>query len=280
MADPFDPAELEARVARVDPDRQMAAKFAPREARARLTALYAFNYEIARVRERVTEPAIGDMRLAWWREAIDEIYNPDRIVRWHEVAQALQEAFADNPPPRLWIDRMINARARDLDAQPFATLRELRDYAEATAGTLMRVGVWLLAPGAELTPQAEGAITHAGVAWALAGMIRALPVHTAQGRPGLAVDLTELMGAGPDDDSGWRKALAPIMDLARQEYGFASEGYGLIPPACAPACLYAVLVPRYLQRAEQRRDPLRDSAELSPLERQVRMVAAAARGRI
>ena len=54
-----------------DPDRSLAASFAPREARADLFALIAFNVELARIAEIVTEPGLGAIRLQWWREAID-----------------------------------------------------------------------------------------------------------------------------------------------------------------------------------------------------------------
>ncbi len=279
MPETFDPALLEERIARADPDRFMAARFAPRADRPRLIAIYAFNYEIARVRERVTEPAIGDMRLAWWREAIDEIYDPIRTVRWHEAARALEDSFEGRPPPRLWLDRMINARGRDLDAEPFTSLEELSDYAESSAGALMRVAAWLLAPDEDLSSEAESAIAHAGAAWALTGMIRALPEHMAQGRP-LPVNLADLTGVGATDASAWAAALEPVAALAREQHRLAREQYGAVPAACAPACIYAALVPAYLDRIARRKDPLRQPADVAKLKRQAILVAAAARGRI
>lgn len=280
MPESFDWTEIEARVARVDPDRYMAARFAPSGDRARLTGLYAFNYEIARVRERVSEPTIGDLRLAWWREAVDEIYDPRREASRHEAAQALETAFEGRPPPRLWVDRMINARGRDLDADPFQSLAELRDYAEATAGGLMRIAAWLLAPEAELTEEAEAAIAHAGAAWAMTGMVRALPEHMAQGRPGLPVDLSELTGVNASDPEAWRAALAPVIRLSREQHQLAQAAYRALPAVCAPACLYAALVPAYLARIDKRPNSLLNGVELPRLERQARMVAAAARGHI
>lgn len=282
----FDPAALEEQLARVDPDRAMAARFAPPAARARLIGLYAFNFEIARVRERVTEPAIGDMRLAWWREAVDEIYDPHRKVRWHEAAMALQEAFGDRPPPRLWIDRLINTRGRDLDADPFGSLDELRDYAEASAATLMRAAVWMLAPDLDLSSDAERAITHAGTAWGLAGILRAAPGLAAQGQSVLPLDLAELTGVDaaalhPGGDAREAKAiLAPVIELARREHRFARETYRAIPAECAPACLYAALTPAYLARLARRSDPFRQTGELSAFGRRARMVVSAGLGRI
>ena len=54
-----------------DPDRTLAALFAPRGCRADLFALYAFNVELARIAEQVSEPSLGAIRLQWWREALD-----------------------------------------------------------------------------------------------------------------------------------------------------------------------------------------------------------------
>ena len=41
-------------------------------AREDLVALYAFNYELSRAAEATSQPLIGEMRLAWWSEALDE----------------------------------------------------------------------------------------------------------------------------------------------------------------------------------------------------------------
>ena len=62
-----------------DPDRSLAALFAPREARADLFALIALNVELARIAEIVTEPGLGIIRLQWWREAIDRAERARRL---------------------------------------------------------------------------------------------------------------------------------------------------------------------------------------------------------
>ena len=57
-------------VRRADPDRYLAALFAPADKRGHLLALYAFNVEIARVADTVREPMMGEIRLEWWRETL------------------------------------------------------------------------------------------------------------------------------------------------------------------------------------------------------------------
>ena len=52
-------------------------------------ALYAFNYEIARVREIVREPMLGQIRLQWWREAVSAAFS-GMPPRQHEVVLPLK----------------------------------------------------------------------------------------------------------------------------------------------------------------------------------------------
>ena len=60
------------RIARkADPDRAIAALFAPPDTRDDLFALFAFNAELARIADQVTEPGLGAIRLQWWREGIE-----------------------------------------------------------------------------------------------------------------------------------------------------------------------------------------------------------------
>src|SRR5436853_2164580 len=94
-------------VRRHDRDRFQTVLFAPAARREALFALYAFNYEIARVRESVTAPMLGQIRLQWWREAIDAAY-ASAAPRAHEVAAPLTAAIREYGLPREPFDRMID----------------------------------------------------------------------------------------------------------------------------------------------------------------------------
>src|SRR5688572_31872194 len=96
MAEPLSYCAREVR--RADYDRFLTVLFAPPAARERLFALYAFNHEIAKVRETVSEPMLGQIRLQWWREAIATIY--EGKPRPHAVVDALAAAVAERGPPR------------------------------------------------------------------------------------------------------------------------------------------------------------------------------------
>ena len=89
--------DLDALVRRVDPDRWLSSRFiADPGARADVIALYAFDHELARAPRWRSNALLGEIRLTWWREALDEIFD-GRPVRRHPTAQALAEAVA---PPR------------------------------------------------------------------------------------------------------------------------------------------------------------------------------------
>src|ERR1700730_69402 len=78
---------IAALVRRHDPDRFLTALFAPPEKRDALLTLYAFNHELARAREAVSEPPLGLIRLQWWREVVEG------ARRRHEVAEPLTAAI-------------------------------------------------------------------------------------------------------------------------------------------------------------------------------------------
>ena len=160
-----DDGDLDALVRRVDPDRWLAGRFiADPERRADVIALYALNYELSRAAEVASQPLIGEMRLAWWREALDEIFE-GRPVRRHPVALALSEAVARRRLAREGLEALIDGRLRELEPWPLGE-EEVQDYLDATAGCLMTLAAGVLAPGV------AGDLRSAGRAWGLAGLLR------------------------------------------------------------------------------------------------------------
>src|SRR5712671_4300577 len=113
-----------------DYDRYAAAVFAPKRVRGHLCALYAFNYEIAKTGETVSEVLAGQIRLQWWRDAIAELREGKR--REHPVVLALAEVLRAHDLPQNLFDQMIDARECDLDEMPFQDMTGLETYADAT----------------------------------------------------------------------------------------------------------------------------------------------------
>lgn len=200
-------------VSRGDPDRFLAAMAAPPAARERLLPLYAFNLEIARAPWLATEPMIGQMRLQFWRDALEEI-GAGRAPRAHEVVRPLAGVVASASLPVALLDEMVVARWADLERTAFADAAALGDYLGATAGNLMWASV--LALGGE--PGLEGPARAVGRASGLAGWLMAVPELEARGWP-----------ARPE-------GLGPLIDAARADLDRArGVGFGVALPAIRAA---------------------------------------------
>jgi NADH dehydrogenase [ubiquinone] 1 alpha subcomplex assembly factor 6 len=245
-------------VRRWDPDRFHTALFAPAARREALFALYAFNYEIARVRESVTEPALGHIRLEWWREAVDAAYG-SAPVRRHPVAEAVTEVIRAAAPTREHFDRLIDARAADLEDEPPASLAALECYAEGTSSRLVLLALEVLGTR---DPAAAETGLHAGIAYALAGMLRALPLAALTGRRIIPADIAARSGFEPDDwrtgrsSPALRAAAAEIAAAARRHLASARAGRRTIPRPALAALLPTVVAARVLnQMARTRHDP-------------------------
>src|SRR5258707_6745159 len=103
-----------------DRDRWLAGLLAPAAARPHLYALTAFSYEVSRLREVVREPLAGEMRLAWWREALA---GPRREeVAGNPVAAALNETIRRFALPVHAFDHLLAARVYDLYDDPMTRL--------------------------------------------------------------------------------------------------------------------------------------------------------------
>ena len=126
-----DAAYCRDRVGRFDPDRAAVIAFQPAATRPALYALHAFNLEVAHLRETAGEPALGAMRLQWWRDALDEAASGRE--RRHAVLQPLAAAIREHGLPEDRFRRLLDARELDLDAAPPA---DLPAYARETGGTL------------------------------------------------------------------------------------------------------------------------------------------------
>jgi len=159
----------EAMVKAADPDRYIAALFAPAARRKYLFALYAFNLEIAKVAEAVRQPMLGEIRLQWWRETVEQAQQGR--PREHDVARALAATFAETDLPFELFDQMLQARLFDSDTASFESLDALEAYADQTSGNLMRLAQAVL--GESNAPLAR----EAGLAYGLIGILRAIPFH-------------------------------------------------------------------------------------------------------
>lgn len=154
--------DLDDLIRRVDPDRWLSSRFiGDAQARADVIALYAYDHELARAPRVASNPLLGEIRLTWWREMLDEAYD-GRPVRHHPTAQALADVISRRDLPRAPLEAMIDARYRELDAAPMKP-EEALAWARDTGGLSAEVAAMILRPGADAGPARAG-----GTAWVLA----------------------------------------------------------------------------------------------------------------
>lgn len=235
-------------VHRNDRDRFLTCLFAPPDRREALFGLYAFNVEIAKTREVVTEPLLGQIRLQWWREAVEEMYAGS--VRRHEVVRSLADAVAAYGLSRAYFDGLIDAREADLEEEEPATLADLERYAEGTGAPPTLLAQQALGVAAE--GAAAEAARHVGTAWALTGLLRAVPYHARSHRIYLPRELLERHGMTRYDlfELRWQPGLPAIVrvvaERARAHLAAARAVRKAVPRRAAPALLTATLADGHL----------------------------------
>lgn len=171
-----------------DPDRYLMSMFFEAEAREHLWALYAFNHEIAKTREVVTDTHIGLIRLQWWRDALAAFYEKNEVLH-HDVMKGLADAIWRHDLPRELFDHLIYAREFDLEDRAPGSLEGLCNYADFTHAPLLRMGLTITGGDPD-----HPSLAPVAMAYALTGLLRALPFHATQGRCYLPEDLLRREG--------------------------------------------------------------------------------------
>ncbi|MEL7183684.1 MAG: squalene/phytoene synthase family protein, partial [Pseudomonadota bacterium] len=198
-----------------DPDRFLAAMAAPPTVRGGLFVLYALNLEIAKAPFITQEPMIAEMRLQWWRDALEEIRNGGPVRR-HEVVTPL--ALVLDAQAATDLDTLVEARRADIEGTQPDDFGQILRYVDATAGGLLWTAARLVGTGA------EGPVRAAGRAQGLAAYLSAVPDLTARGRHPLPqgdkfaamralaeMGLTALAQARKDRPKGQKRAVMSVM---------------------------------------------------------------------
>lgn len=160
-------------VQRADPDRFRAAMAAPVPARAVLFPLYALNAEVARAPWVTQEPMIAEMRLQWWRDALQEIAE-GTPVRRHEVVTPLSRILSPHLAGTL--DEYVAVRRWDIYKEPFEDQAHFDAYIDHSAGSLM------VASAQALGAADENVLRDFGFGAGVANWFRAIPELEARGR--------------------------------------------------------------------------------------------------
>ena len=265
-----------------DYDRYLSALFAPAGRREALFALIAFNHEIARIPEAVSEPMLGRIRLQWWREVLDAACAGEPTRR-HEVAVPLADAIRACALDRAPFDALLEAREADLEEDGPADLAALERYAAGTGGALTELMVAASGVGTGPAPEVGRQV---GTAWALLGTLRAAPHAAAQGRVTLPADLLASAGIAAEDlraGRGFERFAAvaePVASRAAELPAAARQVRRPVPRRARGVLLIARLADLYLARLRRAAwDPRDPGATCGPLRKQAAMWAGALFGR-
>ncbi|XP_038204156.1 NADH dehydrogenase (ubiquinone) complex I, assembly factor 6 isoform X1 [Arvicola amphibius] len=166
----------------------------PAECRSSVSALRAFNVELAQVKDSVSEKAIGLMRMQFWRKAVEDIYrnNPPH----QPVAAELWKAVKRHNLTKRWLMRIIDEREKNLDDKAYRSIQELENYAENTQSSLLYLTLEVL--GVK-DLHADHAASHIGKAQGIVTCLRATPYHGSRRKVFLPMDVCVQHGVSQED---------------------------------------------------------------------------------
>ncbi|QCK87321.1 phytoene/squalene synthase family protein [Phreatobacter aquaticus] len=228
-----------------DKDRWLANLFVPEPFRADFMALHAFNAEIAATRDRVSEPLPGEVRLQWWRDVLGA--EGRREATGHPVAAALLDVIARRRLPAKPLIDLIDARIFDLYDDLVPTVGDLEGYCGETSSALMQLGALILADGRD--PGSADLAGHAGIAYAVAGLLRSFALHAARGQVFIPADILAETGTSREDVMSGKAGAAVMAALGRmRDVGLDHCAQAEALVAQAPGEVRAAFLPLALAR--------------------------------
>ncbi len=248
-------------------ERYWSTFLAPAPMQAPLIVLYAFDAELDHVVAAIREPMVAQIRLQWWRDAI-ELAEPG-MKTGNPVADALSGVILTLDLPKERLTSMIDARTAEVAGSPPSDMEGLRSLLREAEGTVFELAASLLGDRSEA---AKEAAAHAGVAWGLTQRLRTFAIQASRHR--LQLPHAHLEGRGAD--LAWvysgRLSAALLAALAdfRAEADRSLQRIRELSPsldrAAWPAFLPLAAVPPYLKAmAAPSFDPLQTVATLNPL---------------
>jgi 15-cis-phytoene synthase len=257
MTDAF--AHCRQLVAQSDKERYWASLYAPANRRDGLYALYAFDLELAAVRERAREPMAGEVRLQWWREVLQGERAGEAAA--HPVAVALTVTLQSYGIGVAPLSALVDARGFDLYDQPMGSVADFENHAAAISGAVLSVAAKILGVDGS---RAEALCRETGLAVGYAGAMHELPRHASRGQLYIPKDILDhydgdraaILDGKPTFEL--RAALAEMRLRARRHLGLAAALLPYVAPEILPALLPVALIKPSLARMENRGyDPFR-----------------------
>jgi phytoene synthase len=235
-----------------DFSRYAATLFVGPELRRALLSLYAFNVEIVRVRDQVTQPLPGEVRLQWWRDALSGQAHGG--VEGNPVAAELLLTVRHFNLPIDRLIRLIDEHTFDLYNDPMPTGAALDGYLSDTQAALVAVAAEIVASP---SPEIDHLARHAGLALGMTHIVASLPRDAARRQLFVPLDLLERHGSGLEEVFAGKptpaigKALDELLAEAGRHLETALELLAEAPPAVRPILLPLALVQREIARSSR-----------------------------
>jgi 15-cis-phytoene synthase len=229
--------------------RYASTLFMPAVPRRALLSIYAFHVEISRVREQVSQPLPGEMRLQWWTDMLAGSGHGG--VEGNPVAAELLSVIRDHRLPVDLLTRLVDEHQFDLYNDPMPSMAALEGYLNDTSSALFSLGARVASRPSEAI---DHLARHAGLAFGLVQVIATLPWDAARRQLFMPLQLLEQHGSGTEQVfSGKqtpqaRAAIDALLGEARAHLKTAFELLADIPREARPIFLPLALVRRDCKR--------------------------------
>lgn len=145
----------------MSPDKQLALAYVPARHRAAIAALFEIDAAMGDVLRTTSEPQLGAIRLAWWRERLEELDSASAPAE--PRLQAVQRELISRGVGGADLAGLERGWVRLFDPFPWDV---------ATSEAIWFRGRLLFAVGAQLLGRTDDAIEGAGGLWALVDAAR------------------------------------------------------------------------------------------------------------
>ena len=229
--------------------RYASTLFVPAAQRRGLLAVYAFNVEISRVRDHVTQPLAGEVRLQWWTDMLAGKGHGG--VEGNPVAAELLLAIRNWRLPVERLSRLIDEHQFDLYNDPMPTMAALEGYINDSASALFSIAAGIAGRPSDKT---EHLARHAGLALGMAQVLAALPRDASRRQLYVPLQVLESHGSRIEEVFAGKetpKLRAALDQLMGETRGHLRTAFALLaeaPPEIRPVFLPLALVARDLPR--------------------------------
>jgi 15-cis-phytoene synthase len=217
--------------------------------RRALLSIYAFNVEISRVREQVSQPLPGEMRLQWWTDMLAGTGQGG--VEGNPVAAELMLAVRNCRLPVEPLARLIEEHQFDLYNDPMPSMAALEGYVNDTSSALFALAARVVGRPSE---EIDHVARHAGLAQGIVEVIAGLPLDASRRQLFVPLQLLQQHGSGMEEVFSGRQtpqaraAIDQLIGEARGHLDTAFELLGGVSPEVRPTFLPLALVRRDLKR--------------------------------